>query len=74
MMTAFDSVPTLHVADTFHWVLTGEALLFLPIVIPTFLDPVYGWLSDRYGGHYLATVGFVPLHVSAAALRQLEHN
>jgi hypothetical protein len=75
--TAFDPVLTIHVANTFHWTLTGAALLLLPIVIPCFLGPVFGWLSDRYGGHYLATVEFLrtcPLLVHLPALRRRQHN
>jgi MFS family permease len=58
LMTAFDSVLTIHAADTFHWTSTGAALLFLPIVIPTFLAPLWGWLCDKYGGRYLVVIGF----------------
>ena len=59
LLTAFDSVLTIHAAETFNWKSTGAALLFLPIVIPTFMAPLWGWLSDKYGGRYLVIVGFL---------------
>ena len=74
IMTAFDSVLTIHVADTFHWSSTGAALLFLPIVIPSFLGPVFGWLSDRYGGRYLAAVGFLCACPPLVCLRYIDSN
>lgn len=72
--TAFDSVLTIHIANTFHWTWTGAALLFLPIVIPCFLGPVFGWLSDRYGGRYLATVGFLRTCPPLVCLRYVDAN
>lgn len=74
IMTAFDSVLTIHVADTFHWSSTGAALLFLPIVIPSFLGPIFGWLSDRYGGRYLATIGFLCACPPLVCLRYVDSN
>ncbi|KAF1974196.1 MFS transporter-like protein [Bimuria novae-zelandiae CBS 107.79] len=74
VMSAFDSVLTIHVADTFHWSSTGAALLFLPIVIPSFLGPVFGWLSDRYGGRYLATLGFLCALPPLICLRYIDTN
>jgi len=59
LVTSFDSVLTIHAADTFGWNSTGAALLFLPIVIPSFLAPLWGWMCDRYGGRYLVVVGFL---------------
>lgn len=74
ILTAFDSVLTIHVADTFNWKSTGAALLFLPIVIPSFLGPIFGWLSDRYGGRYFATMGFLCACPPLACLRYIDSN
>ncbi|KAL1612907.1 hypothetical protein SLS60_001137 [Paraconiothyrium brasiliense] len=74
VMTAFDSVLTIHVADIFHWTSTGAALLFLPIVIPSFLGPIFGWLSDKYGGRYLATLGFLFACPPLVSLRYIDSN
>ncbi|CAN9400481.1 unnamed protein product [Alternaria alternata] len=56
LLTAFDSVLTIHAANTFNWNSTGAALLFLPIIIPSLLSPLWGWLSDKYGGRYVVVV------------------
>lgn len=74
LMTAFDSVLTIHAANTFHWTSTGAALLFLPIVIPTFLAPLWGWLSDRYGGRYIVVVGFLGACPPLVCLRFVGEN
>ncbi|EUC32249.1 hypothetical protein COCCADRAFT_37771 [Bipolaris zeicola 26-R-13] len=59
LLTAFDSVLAIHAAKTFNWTATGAALLFLPIAIPSFLAPLWGWLCDKYGGRYLVIIGFL---------------
>ncbi|KAF1998628.1 MFS general substrate transporter [Amniculicola lignicola CBS 123094] len=74
LMTSFDSVLTLRAAEIFHWRSTGAALLFLPIVIPTFIAPLFGYMSDRWGGRYLATFGFVLACAPFVCLRFVEEN
>jgi MFS family permease len=74
VMTSFDSVLTLHAANTFHWSSTGAALLFLPIVIPSAIGPLVGWLADRYGGRYLATTGFLFTLPPLVCLRYIQSN
>jgi MFS family permease len=74
IMTSFDSVLTLHVAATFHWNSTGAALLFLPIVIPSFLGPLFGYISDRHGGRYPATFGFLLTCPPLVCLRFINEN
>lgn len=59
LITSFDSVLTIHVANIFGWTSTGAGLLFLPIVVPGFLAPLFGWLSDKYGGRYFSALGFI---------------
>lgn len=74
VMTAFDSVLTIHVANTFRWGATAAALLFLPIVIPSFLAPLFGWLSDRFGGRYLVAIGFLGTCPPLVCLRFVDQN
>ncbi|KAF1955223.1 MFS general substrate transporter [Byssothecium circinans] len=74
VMTSFDSVLALHAANTFHWHSTGAGLLFLPIVIPSFLGPLFGYISDRYGGRYPATIGFLLACPPLACLRFVDTN
>lgn len=74
LSTAFDSVLTIHVADVFGWSSTGAALLFLPMIVPTFIAPLFGWLSDRYGGRYFATIGFLLICPPLVCLRFVNEN
>jgi MFS family permease len=74
LITSFDSVLTIHAANTFHWNSTGAALLFLPIVIPSFLSPLWGWLSDKYGGRYVVPVGFLFACPPLVCLRFVDEN
>ncbi|KAF2798964.1 MFS transporter-like protein [Melanomma pulvis-pyrius CBS 109.77] len=75
LITAFDSVLTIHAANIFHWTSTGAALLFLPLVIPTFLSPVFGYLSDRYGGaRYMTSLGFLLACPPLVCLRFVDVN
>ncbi|CAI6267145.1 unnamed protein product [Periconia digitata] len=74
IMTAFDAVLTIHVANTFNWTSTAAALLFLPMVIPTFIAPVFGWLSDRFGGRYPVAIGFLLTCPPLVCLRFVNEN
>lgn len=74
LVTSFDSVLTLHAAHIFSWTSTGAALLFLPLVIPTFLAPIFGWLSDRIGGRYPASLGFLLAAPPLVCLRFVDEN
>ncbi|KAF2273440.1 MFS general substrate transporter [Westerdykella ornata] len=74
LITAFDGVLTIHAARIFGWTATGAALLFLPIVIPTFLAPLAGMLSDRIGGRFPASIGFLLATVPLVCLRFVEEN
>ncbi|RMZ67379.1 vesicular amine transporter [Pyrenophora seminiperda CCB06] len=74
LVTAFDSVLTIHAANTFGWNSTGAALLFLPIVIPSFLAPLWGWICDKYGGRYLVVVGFLCACPPLVCLRFVNEN
>ncbi|KAE8834177.1 hypothetical protein HRS9122_08257 [Pyrenophora teres f. teres] len=73
-VTAFDSVLTIHAADTFDWNSTGAALLFLPIALPSFLAPLWGWICDKYGGRYLVVVGFLCACPPLVCLRFVNEN
>lgn len=74
LLTAFDGTLTIHVSRTFNWTSTGAALLFLPIVIPNFLAPLAGWLCDRIGGRYPASLGFLLAALPLVCLRFIDEN
>ncbi|KAI1204962.1 MFS general substrate transporter [Annulohypoxylon truncatum] len=65
-MMAFDATLALFVQSTFEWSSTAAGIMFLAIFIPTFISPVVGWLSDKYGAKWPSFFGFcltVPLLV-----------
>lgn len=74
LMTSFDATLPLFVRRTFEWNSIGAGLIFLPLVVPSFLGPLVGWISDRYGPRYLATVGFLSACPSLVLLRLVDHN
>lgn len=59
LLSAFDTILPLFVRDTFHWNSLGAGLIFLPIVVVSFLGPIVGFYSDKYGPRWFATVGFI---------------
>ena len=59
MITAFDAVLPLFAHDTFGWGSLGGGLIFIPVVVPTFMAPWVGELSDRYGPRFFIFGGFL---------------
>jgi MFS family permease len=56
-LASFDSVLPLYVKNTFHWNSTGAGLIFICLVIPQFVAPIVGYLSDRSGPRAPTTIG-----------------
>jgi MFS family permease len=56
---AFDSTLPLIVNELFGWQQTGQGLIFLTILLPSLLQPVFGAITDRYqqGRRLLAASG-----------------
>ncbi|KAH7313342.1 major facilitator superfamily domain-containing protein [Stachybotrys elegans] len=74
IQTSFDSILPLFVEETFGWNSTGAGLVFLPLVLPTFLSPLIGALGDRYGPKWLATGGFLLATPFLVCLRFVEND
>lgn len=74
LLTSFDSVLPLFTKSTFSWTATGAGLIFLPIVVPTFLGPLIGGLSDKHGPRWYATIGFAGCCPFIILLRLVEAN
>ncbi|KAK3674180.1 hypothetical protein LTR78_006027 [Recurvomyces mirabilis] len=74
LLTAFDSMLPLYVRDTFHWNSTGAGLIFLPIVVVSFLGPLIGRASDQVGPRWFATAGFVIGCPFIMLMRLVDHN
>lgn len=47
-VTSFDSVLPLFVESTFHWKQTAQGLIFIAISVPCSVDPVVGWVIDKW--------------------------
>ncbi|KAI9660748.1 MAG: hypothetical protein M1831_003440 [Alyxoria varia] len=59
LLTAFDSTLPLYVRQLFSWDSAGAGLIFLPLVLPSFLSPVVGLISDRFGPRWPAVSGLL---------------
>lgn len=69
---AFDSTLPLVVNALFSWQQTGQGLIFITILLPSLLQPIFGAITDRYqqgrrllaaGGCLLATPAYVLLRL-----------
>ena len=74
LLTSFDAILPLFVKDTFGWDSIGAGLIFLPIVLASFIGPVIGKLSDKYGPRWLATSGFILASPFLILLRLVNEN
>lgn len=74
LTSSLDAVLPLFVRSTFAWKATAAGLIFLPIVIPTFLAPLFGALADRSTPRYLTAVGFLGACPCWVLLRLVTHD
>ncbi|KAL9113783.1 MAG: hypothetical protein Q9227_002228 [Pyrenula ochraceoflavens] len=74
LTTSFDSTLPLFVKSLFNWTSLGAGLIFLPFVIPTFLGPIIGALSDRFGPKIPTATGFALAVPFLVCLRFVTHN
>jgi MFS family permease len=74
LMTAFDSVVPLFVQRTFNWDSTGAGLVFLAVMVPSFVAPAVGWVSDKYGPRWLCVAGFIFAIPFWVLLRLVDHD
>ncbi|KAI1615883.1 MFS transporter [Exophiala viscosa] len=73
-MTAIDATLPLFVNQIFGWDSLGAGLVFLALIAPSFVGPVVGHYTDKYGPRWIAASGLllsVPLWV---LLRFIEHD
>ena len=74
LLTQFDSVLPLFVEDTFHWGATAAGLMFLPLLIPSFLSPLIGAAIDRLGPRWFSVAGFILFTPLEVLLRFVTHD
>ncbi|GAB0133718.1 hypothetical protein EsDP_00002116 [Epichloe bromicola] len=58
VLSAFDGTLPIFVEGLFGWNSIGAGLIFLPLVVPTCLGPLVGYLCDRHGPRWLSAFGF----------------
>ncbi|KAI6802253.1 MFS general substrate transporter [Hortaea werneckii] len=73
-LTSFDSILPLFVRDIFNWDSLGAGLIFLPIVVVSFLGPLVGWACDRVGPRWFVTAGFTACCPFLILLRLVHEN
>lgn len=59
LITSLDAVLPLFVHRTFSWGANGAGLIFVPVVVPTFLAPWVGHYTDTYGPKWFVSAGFL---------------
>ncbi|PYH78832.1 vesicular amine transporter [Aspergillus uvarum CBS 121591] len=76
VFSSFDSVLPLFVEDTFGWGQLGQGLIFIPISVPHLLDPVVGYINDRFPAirRYLAAGALVATVPPIVAMRCVTSN
>ncbi|KAJ8607437.1 hypothetical protein MRB53_040287 [Persea americana] len=74
LLTAFDSILPLFVRQTFAWNSIGAGLVFLPMVVASFIGPFVGAGSDKFGARWFVTAGFVLSCPPIILLRLVSHD
>ncbi|KAA8917763.1 hypothetical protein TRICI_000071 [Trichomonascus ciferrii] len=69
IMTSFESTMTIHLHDLFNFTSLGAALMFLALAVPSFVEPLVGKLSDKFGPRWIVSLGFVFLTPMLIILR-----
>ncbi|KAJ4264798.1 hypothetical protein NW762_005041 [Fusarium torreyae] len=72
--TALESTLPLLTHEIFGWDSIGAGLIFLPVILPSFLGPVVGMIGDRYGPKWLASFGFLFATPFVVCLRFVDEN
>ncbi|KAF4983875.1 hypothetical protein FZEAL_816 [Fusarium zealandicum] len=74
IQTSLESTLPLLTHETFGWDSIGAGLIFLPIIIPSFLSPLIGMACDRYGPKWLSTLGLLFATPFVVCLRFVTEN
>lgn len=76
MLSSLDSVLPIFVQETFGWQQAGQGLIFVPCMVPHVLDPLVGYIIDRYPKtpRYLTSAGFFCCLPLMVLLRLVKEN
>lgn len=75
LLAAFETVLPLFVETEFGFSPTGAGLIFIPLVVPSLLDPLIGHACDKHPriGRYIAAAGFLGAVSPLVLLRLVDH-
>ncbi|KAJ5112475.1 hypothetical protein N7532_000520 [Penicillium argentinense] len=74
LLSAFDATLSIFVETRYGWSALGMGLIFLPLAIPAFFEPLFGYITDRYGARFVAFAFFFLLSPTLICLRFVEAN
>ncbi|CAG7960473.1 unnamed protein product [Penicillium olsonii] len=74
LLSAFDATLPIFVETTFGWNALGMGLIFLPMAVPAFFEPLFGFITDRIGARSISFACFVLLIPSLICLRFVGHH
>ncbi|CAL5869624.1 uncharacterized protein PFLUO_LOCUS3854 [Penicillium psychrofluorescens] len=74
LLSAFDATLAIFVESRYGWSAFGMGLIFLPMAIPAFFEPFFGYITDRCGARFAAFTCFFLLSPSLISLRFVEAN
>ncbi|CAG8070093.1 unnamed protein product [Penicillium salamii] len=69
LLSAFDATLPIFVETKFGWNALGMGLIFLPMAVPAFFEPLFGFITDRIGARWISFSCFVLLIPSLVCLR-----
>lgn len=75
LLAAFEAVLPLYVEEEFGLSSTGAGLIFLPLAVPSLIDPLVGRICDKHpqAGRYIAAAGFIGAAAPLVLLRFVDH-
>ncbi|KAJ5149998.1 Tetracycline resistance protein TetA/multidrug resistance protein MdtG [Penicillium atrosanguineum] len=71
-LSAFDATLSIFVESRYSWSALGMGLIFLPMAIPAFFEPLFGFITDRFGARLMAFSCFLLLCPVIICLRFAE--
>ncbi|KAJ6135656.1 hypothetical protein N7512_000816 [Penicillium capsulatum] len=74
LLSAFDATLSIFVESRYGWSAQGMGLIFLPMAVPAFFEPLFGYITDRFGARYFAFGCFSLLSPALICLRFTEIN
>ena len=74
VMISIEAMIPMFVKDMFHWNSAIAALTYLAWIIPGFLGPLAGKMSDRYGSRWIAIGGLLCAVPPLILMRLVDHD